>query len=129
MGLFKRHKKSVEEYKYGLQGTMVIEMDIEKFIIEHWLHVGLTTVTGLLSAMVIKLQMRWKATEKGVQALLRNEIIKTYNHYMDKGYLPIHECDNVMHMFEQYEKLGGNGTVPGLVEKLKRLPTEDEREV
>ena len=108
-------------------------MDFEKIIIDHWLHFLLTTVTTALTAMVLNLrkkivrfQERERATEEGVQALLRNEIIKTYNHYMDKGWMPIHERDNVHHLLCQYKKLGGNGTVPPLIEELMELPVREK---
>lgn len=64
----------------------------------------------------------------GVQALLRNEIFKNYNEYMDKGYYPIYARSNVENMYNKYHDLGGNGTVTELVKKLNELPTGKEEE-
>lgn len=107
-------------------------MDFEKIFIEHWLHFLLTALTTGLSAIVlnlrkkfIKQQNRERATEQGVKALLRNEIIKTYNHYMDKGYMPIHERDNLGNLYDQYKNLGGNGTIPALIDELLELPVRE----
>lgn len=107
-------------------------MDVEKIILEYWLHFILTSLSGFLTWVVFKLKnklevstKRWNATESGVQALLRNEIIKSYNHYMERGFLPIHERDNINNLYKQYQNLGGNGTVPRLMEELEDLPVHD----
>lgn len=60
----------------------------------------------------------------GVQALLRNEIIAKYNHYTDKGHIPIYGMENVLDMFNAYKALGGNGTAAKLVEAMRQLPTD-----
>lgn len=60
----------------------------------------------------------------GVQALLRNEIIAKYNHYTDKGHIPIYGMENVLDMFNAYRALGGNGTAAKLVDAMKDLPTD-----
>lgn len=60
----------------------------------------------------------------GVQALLRNEIIAKYNHYTDKGHIPIYGMENVLDMYSAYKALGGNGTAAKLVEAMRQLPTD-----
>ncbi len=68
------------------------------------------------------------AIKMGMQALLRDRIIQSYNHYIDKGFCPIYAKDNIANLYKQYHALGGNGTVTKLYEKAMELPTE-EREV
>lgn len=70
-----------------------------------------------------------KALEAGVQALLRNSIIQSYNKYMGRESIPIYGRDNVKSMYDAYHALGGNGTITTLVEQLNALPTTDNREV
>lgn len=69
---------------------------------------------------------RQQAVELGIQALLRDRIIRAYNHYMEKGYCPIYAMENVESMYKQYHALGGNGAITGLLEKLREMPTEKE---
>ena len=71
---------------------------------------------------------KMQATEKGVQALLRNSIIQMYNKAMHDKCLKIYERENLQHMFEEYTALGGNGVVQGLVEKMYELPTSPPNE-
>lgn len=64
-----------------------------------------------------------------LQATLRNEIIKMYKEYYEnKHFMPIYERENLSHMAQKYYALGGNGVIPGLVEKLFNLGTEPENE-
>jgi len=69
-----------------------------------------------------------KAIKNSVEALLRHAIIQTYNQHVDKGYIPIHERQNVESLFTEYKILGGNGTINNLVEKLRELPTHEPKE-
>lgn len=65
-----------------------------------------------------------KAIETGVQALLRNEIIRRYREFESKGEISILDKENLEEMFEQYKNLGGNGTVKKMMEDLLSLKTK-----
>lgn len=67
---------------------------------------------------------RIELLEKACKCMLRGDIIRSYNHYKEKKYIPIYGLENVNEEFDVYEKLHGNGTVPELVEDLKELPHE-----
>lgn len=62
------------------------------------------------------------AVRIGLQALLRDRIIQSYNYYVEKKYIPIYAVESVASMFEQYRLLGGNGVIENLVQELKDLP-------
>ena len=101
------------------------------FITKYWIEVIFSIIlTGFgaayrgLSKRVSRRVEEQEAIKLGIQALLRDRIIQAYNHYMDKGVCPIYARDNLLSMYKQYHNLGGNGTVTGLMEELKRLPTE-----
>ena len=72
-------------------------------------------------------EIRNAAVEKGVQALLRANIIQIYNKYIDRGEIPIYERENIEHLYAEYKTLGGNGVVESLIEKLEGLPTPRNR--
>lgn len=63
-----------------------------------------------------------EAIELGVQALLRNELIRRYREYEQKGEISILDKENMEAMFEQYKNLGGNGTVKHMMDELLELP-------
>lgn len=109
---------------------------MKEWILQYWIEV----LFGLIIAAIVagykrlytKLIDKSKeqdAIKLGIQALLRNSIIQSYNHYMEKGCCPIYALENVTALYTQYHALGGNGTVTELMERLKDLPTEKRKEV
>jgi hypothetical protein len=104
---------------------------MKEWIIKYWVGVlfGLITTAGTVMFRKLNRNMNAKFREQeaiklGVQALLRDRIVQSYNYYMEKRYCPIYAMENIEEMYTQYHALGGNGTITGLVEKLKCLPTE-----
>lgn len=86
--------------------------------------VGIIGIGSFCMGFLLNFKKRLSATEKGVQALLRSSIITLYNKYIDKGYMPIYERENLDHLYTEYKALGGNGVIENLKEKLDKLPTE-----
>lgn len=96
---------------------------------QHLLELGFgltTTVIGVVIKRMAKKLNEQEAVKMGVQALLRDSIIKEYTHYMDKGYCPIYARENLSHLYEEYHNLGGNGVITSLMEKIAEMPTEKE---
>lgn len=70
---------------------------------------------------------RQDAIEKGLQALLRSQMINDYNHYYkDKGFAPIYAKDNFENVWKQYHNLGVNGVMDSIHEEFMSLPTTKE---
>lgn len=100
------------------------------WIMEHLLELIFAAVSagfGLaykaLAGRVKKMRLENEALRDGMQALLRDGIIRQYNRYNDAGEIPIYALENVERMYEAYHALGGNGTITGILEKLRELPT------
>ena len=62
------------------------------------------------------------ALKEGVQALLRDRIIQAYNHYSDKGWIPIYAMESIEACYASYEELGENGVIDNLMRQLRELP-------
>ena len=62
------------------------------------------------------------ALKEGVQALLRDRIIQAYNHYSDKGWIPIYAMESIEACYKSYEELGENGVIDNLMSQLRELP-------
>lgn len=93
-------------------------------VLENYLQICTSVSFALLMAGV------WAiiALFAGVRSLLRQQIIDVYNHYMDKGYIPIYAMENVNDMYKAYHRLGGNGTCTKIVQELTELPSFHNRE-
>lgn len=102
-----------------------------EFIMKYWLEALFSGVLFVMGLIVKKIKKRQELQEKknsaienGVQALLRNELIRRYREYEGKGEISIIDLENVERMFEEYKNLGGNGTVKKMYEELLELPTK-----
>ena len=65
------------------------------------------------------------ALKEGMQALLRDRIIQAYNHYSDKGWIPIYAMESIEACYKSYEELGQNGVIDNLMKQLRALPNHD----
>ena len=101
-----------------------MSVNILQMIISYLIPATLGAGIGFLSSKLKKNKAKEKAIEDGVQALLRNELVREYREYKAKGELSILDKENIEAMFEQYENLGGNGTVKQLITELMQLPTK-----
>lgn len=64
----------------------------------------------------------------GTRALLRNQIIKSYEKHIGREWMPLYARENVLEMYESYHGLGGNGAITDLVEELRGLPSSPPKE-
>lgn len=98
-----------------------------EFITKYWLQEifgAICIFIGYMFKRILKLWKRQQAIENGVQALLRNELIRRYREYEIKGEISILDKENITHMYEEYKNLGGNGTVEKLYDELLDLHTK-----
>ena len=91
----------------------------------------IVSATGILGIATTELIRRIKrerqhetATEKGLQALLRDRLIYQYEKYKDKGYAPIYARENFENLYTQYHNLGANGVMDNLHDRFLALPTD-----
>ena len=97
----------------------------------NWAYGLLATCIAFVGGKIYRKQKKrfdeHHAFKKGIQALLKVEIIRTYNKYIEKGEAPIYEKENMNILFTEYENLGGNGTIKDLVAEFRELPTPNAK--
>ena len=81
---------------------------------------------GLTWRALVKVLKRYQAIDDGVKCLLRGELIRAYNHYSAKGYIPIYARENVNETYDAYHALGGDGAITDMIAELRRLPTRKD---
>lgn len=79
--------------------------------------------TGFL-AFIRYFYKQMRSVKTGIQALLRAEMIDSYNHYCEKGYAPIYARTSFENVWQSYHNLGANGVMDNLREQFLRLPTD-----
>lgn len=83
------------------------------------------SITGTLGFMIARLKdykKRDKNQEEALKCLLRSNITSKYYVYTELKEIPLYEKENIDYMFEQYDKMGGNSYVEGLVKEINALP-------
>lgn len=73
---------------------------------------------------ILELEKRQGAVEEGTKALLRAEIIRSYDKYMDRGWIPLYAREALDKAYEAYKGLGGNGAMSHLYEDMAELPNK-----
>lgn len=90
--------------------------------------IGLPSLSGIiiwLYKSFKKEARRQTAIERGVQAILRSQMINDYNKwFVNKHYAPIWAKQNFENVWIQYEALGQNGVMDGVHRDFMSLPTE-----
>ena len=99
-------------------------IDVIRIILNYFIPLILGTSIGIVSTKLKKNKKKDEAIEEGVQALLRNELVRRYREYESKGEISILDKENIEAMYTQYKNLGGNGTVKKLMEDMLELPTK-----
>lgn len=106
-------------------------MDILQIVLSYLIPTILGALLGIVSTKFKKNKEKEEeekkkinVLEQGVQALLRNEIIRRYREFESKGEISILDKENLEEMFEQYKNLGGNGTVKKMMDDLLNLRTK-----
>lgn len=92
-----------------------------EFMRENW--GWLLSFSGVLLSMVVYLAGQVMALKKGLQAMLRAQMISDYNHYLEKGFAPIYARESFENCWIQYERLGKNGVMQDIRTKFMALPT------
>ncbi len=104
--------------------------DLIEFISDNWMEwfvLGVVSVASVWHRKFMKSisddKTKYRAVANGVEALLRDRIIDSYNKYEKKGICPIYAKENVKRLYLPYHELGGNDVATELVEQLLQMPS------
>lgn len=85
-----------------------------------------STIAGAIAGAFIKgaklKRKENKAIKGGLQSILRGEIIKQHEKYMEREYCPVYAKDALSKQYESYHELGGNGVITELYHEIIELP-------
>lgn len=98
---------------------------LDEIILKAVLTIVSFSITGVLGFMIARLKdykKRDKNQEEALKCLLRSNITSKYYVYTELKEIPLYEKENIDYIFEQYDKMGGNSYVEGLVKEINALP-------
>ena len=99
-------------------------MNFFEFMRQNWGWIA--SFLGILIPIFTYVWKRLNALEKGIQALLRAQMISDWNHYSEKGFAPIYAKENFENCWQQYEALGKNGVMSGIHKDFMALPDKQK---
>lgn len=106
-------------------------MEILTFIGSHWLEWLFTAVLAILSWLFKEMRKQLaeekrknEAIAEGVQSLLRESIVNSYNRYSDRGCCPIYAKESIKKVYKAYHNLGGNDVATSLYHKVLEMSEE-----
>lgn len=79
-------------------------------------------ICGGLVTLCATLLKKNKALKNGLQCLLRAEIIRSYDKYIERNSIPIYAKEAVEKAYKAYHALGGNDVATELYNKILDLP-------
>ena len=85
-----------------------------------------TSVAGGAIGWVVHRSHEYKDIKKGIRAILRDNILRTYNACNARGSVPYYALKNMDAMYNAYHSLGGNGSITEIYHKFMDLPMEHE---
>lgn len=100
-------------------------MEILNYIQSNWVEWLFAVAVAILGWAYRKIDSRLKeeqqkneAISNGVQALLRESIVSSYNKYSEKGFMPIYAKESLKKAYTAYAALGGNDVANELYHKM-----------
>lgn len=108
-------------------------MEVIEYISAHWVQwvfAGLLAILGwgyrTVSARLKAEQKKNEAIAEGVQALLRDSIVSSYNKYSERGTCPIYAKESVKKAYAAYHQLGGNDVATELYQKILKMKEDSD---
>ena len=95
---------------------------IINYVVEFLLGVVATTLLARLREQ----KKESDSMKDGMLSLLRAELIRSGEKYLERKYAPIYAIDAYDKAYIAYHGLGGNGTMTQLHTKVMELPTQDD---
>lgn len=86
------------------------------------IYAALLFLCGVMASYLRDSKKERRAIEKGLCAILRNDIIMIHNDATKNKQIPYTQSQNVNHMYEAYKELGGNGVIDTMMQEIGDLP-------
>ena len=104
---------------------------MEDIILQGLIQGVLAVFTAILTGAYARLSKKFKEKEAeteaiklGVSGVLHLELYKECQRLIEQGHVRPEELRNVEHIYDNYHKLGGNGTGTALYKRILRLPID-----
>ena len=84
----------------------------------------LTSCTGAFVVYARKVLSRFAAIGTVQRLLVKDRIVQAHDYFSGKGSIGKYSLATLEELFTEYQKMGGNGFVRGLMEEIRELPIQ-----
>lgn len=105
---------------------------MKEFIIQYWLEELFGVIVIIFGFLIKRIFSKLKAqkikndaVQLGVLSLLRAELIRSGEKYLERECIPVYAKDAYDKAYEAYHELGGNGTMTELHTQVMKLSTTE----
>lgn len=91
-----------------------------EIILKYWMEL---LMTALVSAIIYVFK-QYCSLKSGMRSLLRMEIVRIYETYMNLGYCPSYMKENISELYESYHILKGDGMATSMINEIYKLPVK-----
>ena len=95
------------------------------YIVAHWMEWAI----GLLAmgwGYLIKKVTEYRNIKGGLLAIMHDRLYQSCTYFIKQGYIDTAALKNLEYLYENYHKLGGNGTGTELYTRAKSLPIKED---
>lgn len=91
-------------------------------IFKYWIEILLTAITS----GIIYVFKQYAGLRNGLEALLKNEIVRIYETYSKLGYCPSYMKENANEIYVNYNRLKRNDMATSMINEIYKLPNESK---
>ena len=101
--------------------------EMKEFIMHYWLEVLFGIAVAFIGATLRQTVVKYKSIQDGMLSLLRAELIRSGEKYIEQGWIPIYAKDAYDKAYKAYHGLGGNGSMTELHDSVMSLLTTKQK--
>ena len=108
-----------EKYQQKFDTDYTKKQDLEDF---KMMHLQYNELDNKINNLTESIQQSFAVINTAMMHDIKQWIIERHKYYIDKGWISIGELDMIEFRYADYKALGGNSTIPTLMEELRTLP-------
>ena len=82
----------------------------------------ISAIFGAVLTYAVAANRNARSTKAALFSLVKSQLVSEWRRLMRQGFVYLHELEAINQLNEQYERMGGNGSVRLLVNDVRNLP-------
>lgn len=96
-------------------------------IIKDIVHFLVGSILTAASAYAYQVRRENSALKTGLQALLRDRLIQSHDHFCALGHIPVYARQSIENCYQAYKGLGADGVIDDIMAEIRALPIVNKK--